>query len=102
MSTTGKFLNWDNPGKALITGASSGIGYALAMELANQGANLIVTARRNDRLQKLVSLIEDNGGHAQSLITDVTKESDLQQAVACAHQTYGPIDIFIVLRPMPF
>jgi short-subunit dehydrogenase len=85
----------------LITGASSGIGYALALELANQGANLIVTARRNDRLQKLVTRIEDNGGHAQSITADVTKESDLKQAVARAHQTYGPIDIVIANAAIP-
>ena len=57
---------------AIITGASSGIGEAVAEELAGAGANVVVGARREARLQTLVERIEAKGGTAVHRRTDVT------------------------------
>jgi len=77
----------------LITGASSGIGAALAVRLANQGANLVLAARRTDRLEKLVKKIGD--GHAAFAHCDVARREDLDQAVATMREKFGPVDIAI-------
>jgi short-subunit dehydrogenase len=93
-------IDFDNK-NILITGASSGIGYALALELANQGAKLVLAARRIDRLQKLVDKIKDNGGHAICFAVDVTKKDDLISAVKQAQQEFGLIDIVIANAAIP-
>lgn len=85
----------------LITGASSGIGYALAYQLSRQGANCIVTARRNDRLEKLREKIANNGGQAISAIVDVTKNEDLKNAVTQTHHQFGQLDIVIANAAIP-
>jgi short-subunit dehydrogenase len=85
----------------IITGASSGIGYALALELASQGANLILASRRKDRLQELAERIESNGGQALVTATDVTKEDELTNARELAHKKFGLIDITIANAAIP-
>ena len=59
---------------ALITGASAGIGWASALALAGEGANLVVTARRPERLAELEEMITKAGGRAVSLVGDATEE----------------------------
>ena len=54
--------------KVLITGASAGIGYALAEELAQLGAEIIITARRRDRLDELAGKIENLGAKAHVFV----------------------------------
>ena len=58
--------------KVLITGASAGIGYALAEELAQLGAEVIITARRRDRLDELASKIESLGVKAHVFVEDLS------------------------------
>ncbi|MGH3168149.1 MAG: SDR family NAD(P)-dependent oxidoreductase, partial [Trebonia sp.] len=67
-----------------ITGASSGIGAATALELAARGAAVILGARRADRLDSLVKRIRAEGGRAEMLEVDVTRRADLEQLVALA------------------
>ena len=87
---------FDLSGKvALVTGASSGIGRATALALAMQGAKVVVTARRLDRLQALVAEIKNRGKDALAIQMDVTKKSDVESAVAAAVKTFGRLDILV-------
>ena len=61
---------------AIVTGASSGIGKAIAMKLASSGAKVVMAARRVDRLQEVEATIASQGGVAISVKTDVTKRED--------------------------
>ena len=77
---------------ALVTGASSGIGHAAAIALANAGANVVVTARREKRLEELVQEISNTGGAASAIRADMGSESDIESAVQHAVATYGRLD----------
>lgn len=79
----------------IITGASSGLGEATAKRLAKQGAKLMLAARREDRLQKLVSEIEQNGGIAKYQVTDVSDRSQVEALAKATHQAYGRIDVLV-------
>jgi NADP-dependent 3-hydroxy acid dehydrogenase YdfG len=80
---------------ALVTGASSGIGHAGAVALAAAGATVAVGARRADRLETLVSLIEKGGGQAIALPGDVTDEKVAQGMVADTIRHFGRLDILV-------
>jgi 3-oxoacyl-[acyl-carrier protein] reductase len=80
---------------ALITGASAGIGWASAVALAGEGANIVLTARREARLKELEDLVRQAGGQAISIIGDATQEAVAQQCVNAAVQTFGTLDILI-------
>lgn len=79
----------------LITGASSGIGWACAKLFASRGARLIVTARREERLKALVSEIEQEGGNALFLTGDVQQESHAKELVGLALSHYGRLDVAV-------
>ncbi|MEM5424882.1 MULTISPECIES: SDR family NAD(P)-dependent oxidoreductase [Paraburkholderia] len=78
---------------ALVTGASSGIGRASAVELARRGAKVVVAARRKDELDQLVQQISGEGGEASTFVADVSKEVDIERLVDYTVQTYGRLDI---------
>jgi 3-oxoacyl-[acyl-carrier protein] reductase len=80
---------------ALITGASAGIGWASAMALAGEGANLVITARRQARMAELESAVQAVGGKVVSLLGDAKEEDTARQAVDLAVQTFGSLDILI-------
>ena len=78
---------------ALVTGASSGIGRATAKLFAAEGAHVIVTARRQEELEKLVAEIAADGGKAMALAGDVKDEAFAQSLVAAAIRSFGGLDI---------
>jgi short-subunit dehydrogenase len=79
----------------LITGASSGIGEALARELGQRDAKLALLARRTDRLESLVTEIASRGGEAIAVPCDVTRDGDCEAAVARTREKFGRIDVAV-------
>ncbi len=80
---------------AIITGASAGIGRASALALASEGASLVLTARRKDRLDGLASKVADLGGRAAVVVGDARDEKCAKQAVAAALEEFNSLDILI-------
>lgn len=78
---------------ALITGASSGIGYAAAKLFAQEGAKVVVGARRQKELDDLVNEINSTGGKAVSLAGDVKEENFSQALVELSLSSFGGLDI---------
>jgi NADP-dependent 3-hydroxy acid dehydrogenase YdfG len=86
----------DIEGKVVaITGASSGIGEATALLLAERGAAVVLGARRTERLDKLVDVIRDGGGRAVSQGADVTRREDLDRLVGRAVEEFGRLDVLV-------
>ncbi len=89
----------------IITGASSGIGEASAILLAQKGAKLTLAARREDRLVELVKKITAAGGEAIYVVTDVTDRQQVEAMVESAVTAYGQVDVLINnagLMPLSF
>ena len=83
MSERNKFLNWDELGKALITGASSGIGAEFARQLATYGFDLILLARRKAKLDELCeNLGKKFSIQAETFVADLSKPSNIDIVVA--------------------
>src|SRR6266851_4701333 len=89
-------MNNNIEGKVVvITGASSGLGEATARHLSAQGANVVLGARRVDRLQSVANELTGRGGQALSVATDVTHCDQFRRSVDAAVQTYGRVDVMI-------
>jgi NAD(P)-dependent dehydrogenase (short-subunit alcohol dehydrogenase family) len=78
---------------AVVTGASSGIGRATAERFAEEGANVVIADVDADGGRETVEQIESEGGEATFVRVNVTDESDVEQMVAVARETYGGLDI---------
>ncbi|HNF94363.1 MAG TPA: SDR family NAD(P)-dependent oxidoreductase, partial [Anaerolineales bacterium] len=80
-----------------ITGASSGIGAAAALEFGREGAKVVLAARRTDKLQELVNEIRamQNGAEAFVLQTDISKLDDIQRLVAQTVERFGRVDVLV-------
>jgi NAD(P)-dependent dehydrogenase (short-subunit alcohol dehydrogenase family) len=78
---------------ALVTGASSGIGRAAAIELARRGAKVVVSARRQSEIDALVEEIKREGNEATAVVADINVEQDVIDLVARTIRSYGRIDI---------
>ncbi len=82
---------------AVITGASAGIGHAMAMHLAGAGAAVVINARRADRLRDLVSRITDSGGRATAVVGDASDTGVISAMLDAARSRFGrDADLIVV------
>lgn len=79
----------------VITGASSGIGQAIALHLSNSAFSLVLVARRLDRINALVDQIIQKGGQAIAVKADVTRQAEVQKAIDAALVAYQRVDVMI-------
>ncbi len=80
---------------AVVTGASSGLGVAFAQALAQAGADVVLGARRVERLSETGALIEAEGRKFAALQTDVTKPDECTALIALAIERFGRVDILV-------
>src|SRR5438128_9632269 len=81
---------------ALVTGASSGIGKAVAIALANEGANVVINCSSHpERGEEVAEEIKANGGTAMVYQADVSKEGEVQAMFQAMYKAYGTIDILV-------
>lgn len=80
---------------AVITGASSGLGKQMTKAFANQGANLVILARRLDRLEELKKELEETNVKILPIKCDVTSTEDINNAANIAEKEFGRIDILV-------
>ncbi|MDH4867611.1 SDR family oxidoreductase [Alcaligenes nematophilus] len=80
---------------ALVTGASSGIGRAIALKFAEQGAALVLTARRSALLDAVAKEIRQSGGRAEFVAGDITRAETHEQLIEAANSRFGGLDIAI-------
>ncbi|MEV6941395.1 glucose 1-dehydrogenase [Streptomyces sp. NPDC051172] len=90
-TTGGRFVDRT----ALVTGAGSGIGRAIALAFAAEGARVVVAGRRREPLDETVRLIEDRGGKALAVTADVSAAADNQALVEAAVEAFGSLDVAV-------
>lgn len=80
---------------ALVTGASSGLGVAFARGLARAGANVVVTARRQDRIEATAAALREFGVRSTAIPADITDEAQIETLFARTAAEYGRLDILV-------
>ncbi|MGI9049693.1 MAG: SDR family NAD(P)-dependent oxidoreductase, partial [Rubrobacteraceae bacterium] len=79
----------------LVTGAGSGIGRAVAVELGRKGARLTLTGRREEPLQETAELVKEAGGEARAVAGDVTDEKSREEIIRGATEGFGGLDVLV-------
>lgn len=80
---------------AVVTGASAGIGEALAEGLADAGAAVVLAARREERLENLAARLEERGGRALAVRCDLGREAEIDALVARSLERFGRVDVLV-------
>jgi NAD(P)-dependent dehydrogenase (short-subunit alcohol dehydrogenase family) len=80
---------------ALITGASQGLGRALALAFAREGARVVVNARSEDSVRPVAGEVEDVGGEVLAVAADVSKGADVERLVGESVERLGKIDVLV-------
>lgn len=81
---------------AIVTGASQGLGQHLSIELAREGARVVLAARNADRLRHVQQTIEASGGTALAFPTDLAQEDNCQSLIEKTKDAFGSIDILVL------
>jgi len=91
---------------ALVTGASSGLGRRFARVLAENGASVVLVARRQERLEALAVEIEAKGGKALPVVADIVKRTEIAKAFDDAQAKFGPVTVLVnnagIAKPQSF
>lgn len=93
MSVLDSFLMTDRV--VIVTGASSGLGVSFAKAFAEAGADVVLAARRSDRLQDTAALVREAGRSAHVVQTDIADAESVQMMVDSAMQEFGRVDVLI-------
>jgi NAD(P)-dependent dehydrogenase (short-subunit alcohol dehydrogenase family) len=80
---------------AIVTGAGTGIGRAIALALAREGAKVAVAGRRREKLEEVARSVQRAGGEAVVTVCDVSSEADSQRAVKEAEQAFGHVNVLV-------
>ena len=80
---------------AIVTGASSGLGVAFAKAFAEAGADVVLAARRTDKLAETAELVRQAGRRALSVATDIADPAHAQHMVDAAMEQFGRVDVLV-------
>lgn len=80
---------------AIVTGGGTGIGQAIAVALAREGARLVAVGRRVERVQETCRMIDDQGGESLPLSADVSKSPEVERVVNVCVERFGGVDILV-------
>src|SRR5579872_1524171 len=86
---------WFTGKTCIVTGATSGIGHAIAVELAGRGADLLLVGRNEARGQQIAGVLRANGANAAFIVADVTNPGSPQAILESALLAYGRVDVLV-------